>query len=477
MWDPATGRRVTKLGSHYLRRRSQTVPLELGTGKPLDRDKTPLKHCTHDSAGAAVRDPIVECFTSEGHGGEATGVAFAPEGGRDHAAIVGGLDRRAERHRFESSLHGHAEGAMSLAFSAVGRWLVSASDGSPDASAHVWLWHVDWYREGALVGLGGTKGPTAVAVNPATGDLVLGRVQLKTVETGPVGESPPRVAPPVPAAEVDDGRPGVLGYALVDEVPAWPDGGKHRITPEKPAGRFIVVAAALPFARLKTTAADYERLLAASRADPEAPLPLKLSSLLICPRRIALRSKDGPDTPGVRRPVRPGGERGVRVHAQGTGAVGEHDQHPTAARPRGRPPRVGGRRRLHGRRPAAAGGRRPDAGAPAGADEVPPGQAVPHRDPRLRHGRRQDAAAVERDPRAGTVTPPGRRTPTRRGGTGTSGSPWPSWSSSRSPAGGGRCRSRWACTAPPRSARRRASGTAPRRPGQAVAAATAFASP
>jgi WD40 repeat protein len=420
VWDPATGKRVVKLGSHYLRRKSQTVALELGTGKPIVQGKTPLKNYTHYSAGTSARDPIVECFTSEGHGGEVKGVAFTPDGrtlvsagaeklivwnladgslvrevehpalvsslavspdgtlaatgcwdglvrvfriptgelvaaleghthnvmsvafhpggrhlasgSRDHTVIVWDVERRGVKHRlrrhgntvavvrytpdgkrlvtggldkvihvwdaetgrYESSLHSHSEGVTSLEFSSDGRWLVSASDGAADTDSHVWLWNFDRYREGALVGYGGNKGPTALAVNPATGDLVLGRHQLKTIETKPVYEPPPRTAEPIPTTGADDGRLGVLGYALVDEIAAWPDGSKNRLSPESSDGKFLVVAASLPFDRVKTTGADFERLLDAHRKDSDGPLPLKLSSLLISPRRFTLLPGNGP---------------------------------------------------------------------------------------------------------------------------------------------------------------------------------------
>jgi WD40 repeat protein len=79
VWDTATGRRTQILGSHYLRRKSQEVPLEIGTGRPFQKGRVPLKTYMHFTASKTLQDPIIECYTSIGHGGEVKGVAFSPD--------------------------------------------------------------------------------------------------------------------------------------------------------------------------------------------------------------------------------------------------------------------------------------------------------------------------------------------------------------------------------------------------------------
>ena len=421
VWNAQTGRRDVILGSHYLRRKSQPVPLEIGTGKPLDKGKTPLKSSTSFTAGATSRNPIVECFTTRGHSGEIRGVAFTPDkktvvsigakdlivwdlksgkplkevehpslvsslavspdgtlaatgcwddivrvfrlpsgellkeleghgddvmcvafspsgkelatGGRDHTAIVwdvatGRIKHRLERHdntvsallytpdgtrlvtggmdkaihvwnsesgKYESTLHGHTDGVTSLAFSADGKWLVSASDGAEDTAAKIWLWYPgqQQFRHGALIETAGSKGPTALAVHPLTGDLLIGRSQLTTIETASLVAVPPTAADLVAPKLLQEkaaaeGRLKVLGYAFVDEIAAWADGGTGRVKAGQPGTKFLVVATSLPFGKLKLGDTDYQRLIDIKKKDPDATEPLKFSTMLIDPKRFVL---------------------------------------------------------------------------------------------------------------------------------------------------------------------------------------------
>ncbi len=429
VWDARTGRRSRILGSHYLRRKSQPVPLEIGTGKPLQKGRTLLKAYTHYTASATVRDPIVDCYTSRGHSGEVKGIAFAPDGkrlvsagGQDlilwdlegdrppkevhhpslvsslaispdgslaatgcwdrivrivrlpsgeivkqleghgdnvtcvafrpdgkeiatgtedrtvfvwdietakikhrlrrHAGsvsavrytidgkrlVAGGMDHAihvwdADTGEHEGALHGHNGGVTSLAVSADGKWLVSASDGSEDPNARVWLWNDTRFREGALIGSLDGKGATAVAVHPVSGNLLLGRRRLLVLEAGPFTETRPNSAEPIApetqrAKAAPDERLKVLGHASVEEIVVWPGSRKDRVKPGRAGGRFLVVAASLPFSRLMPSGADYRRLLDAKSKDEEMDEPLEFSSLLIDPRRFVLYGGDGQPLPG-----------------------------------------------------------------------------------------------------------------------------------------------------------------------------------
>jgi WD40 repeat protein/serine/threonine protein kinase len=427
VWHSQTGNRQLKLGTHYLRRKSQKVPLEIGTGKPMEKGKIPLKNLTGFSASATAADPIVECFTSVGHGGEVKGLAFTPDkkvlvsagaqdlivwdlasgtiirefehptlvsslaispdgtlaatgcwddivrifripsgelvkqfeghgddvmsvafhpngkelasGSRDRTAIVwdiatGTIKHRLRRHvntiwtvrynpdgkrlvtggmdkavhvwnsdtgKLESTLSGLNDGITSLVFSTDGKWLVTASDGVDDLSARMWLWHDGRFREGAVFPSLGSRGSTSLSIHPVSSDLVIGRGRLTTFATTRAVEALKVTAEPVAPAVLQanapaDSRLRAIGYALVDEIAAWPN-EKVRLKPTQKDGKFLVVAAALPFSRLKITDEDYVRLLEAKKKDKDENEPLKFSSMLIYPERFVLSVGDGKPLP------------------------------------------------------------------------------------------------------------------------------------------------------------------------------------
>ncbi len=177
VWDSKTGKRIQILGSHFLRRKSQKEPLEIGTGRPFDKGKDKLKSQTGYTFSATAIDPIAESYTVKGHGGVVTGVGLTPD--KSAAVSVGGQDlivwnlktgealKEHEHPTLVSSLavspdgtlaatgcwddfvrifqipsgelvkelEGHAEDVMCVAFHPSGKELVS---GSRDQTAIVW---------------------------------------------------------------------------------------------------------------------------------------------------------------------------------------------------------------------------------------------------------------------------------------------------------------------------------------------------
>ena len=75
-----------------------------------------------------------------------------------------------------------------------------------------------------------------------------------------------------PRSASGQGRPK---SALIDEIAAWPGGEKGRIHASQPGGKFLVIAASLPFSRLKINDADYRRLVNLSQKDQDATEPLR----------------------------------------------------------------------------------------------------------------------------------------------------------------------------------------------------------
>ena len=223
--------------------------------------------------------------------------------------MTGGMDKaihvwNSESGKFESTLHGHTDGVTSLAFSADGKWLVSASDGAEDTAVKIWLWNPgpSQFPHALLIKSPSRRGPTAITVHPVTGDLLIGRNQLMTLETSSVVVVPPNVADPV-APELlqekaaTDGRLKVLGYAFVDEIAAWPDSEKGRLKTGQPGAKFLVVATSLPFNKLKLGDADYQRLLDIKKKDPDATEPMKSSTMLIDPKRFVLAGGEAKPIP------------------------------------------------------------------------------------------------------------------------------------------------------------------------------------
>ncbi|MCE9529691.1 MAG: protein kinase [Planctomycetes bacterium] len=228
------------------------------------------------------------------HANTISAIRFSPDGAR---LVTGGMDKTihvwdAATGKYDSTLHGHNEGVTSLAFSADGKWLLSASDETEDKNARVWLWNDGRFSEGALLESFGRKGPTALAVHPITGDPLVGRTQLSTFVTKSVVQAPATIAEPITseilrAKAPTDLRLRVLGYALVDEIAAWPDNEKNRLKASRPGGRFLVIAASLPFSRLKLSDKAYQQLLELKRKE-DTTEPLKFSSILITPRNFIL---------------------------------------------------------------------------------------------------------------------------------------------------------------------------------------------
>lgn len=428
VWNSLTGIRQQILGSHFLRRKSQPLALEIGTGKPLEDGKFKLKSQTGYTFSANTRDPIEDCFTIVGHGGLVSGVAWTPDksllvstggqdlilwdvksgrplkefehptlvsslavspdaqfaatgcwddvvrifrlpsgelvkeleghkndvmclafhpsgrelasGSRDQTVIVwdvakgtvkqqlrkhlntvstvgyspdgkhlvtGGLDQaiyvwNAATGEYDSSLQGHHDGITSVAFSADGKWLVTACDEESDTTVRVWLWTAGRFRDGAMIKSANSKGPSALVIHPVTGDIFMGRAQLAAVPTRPFVEKPPKVAEPVTpevlaAKTIAESRLKILGYALTDEIVAWPFRDGERLKPTEPSGKFLVVAASLPFGRLKVSAEDFRTFEERRKMDDDNSLPIKSSSMQIYPQRFVLADAQGKPLP------------------------------------------------------------------------------------------------------------------------------------------------------------------------------------
>jgi WD40 repeat protein len=427
IWNSSTGVREQVLGSHFVRRKiNNKIPLEVGTNKPMTAGIA-VKSVTSFVAPASIRDPIIECLTVQGHGGEVKSVAFTPDkrmvvsagaksfiiwdrisrqpvfeyehpaivssmalssdgtiaatgcwddlvrvfrvpsgelimtleghaddvmsvafhpsgkelatGSRDQTVAIwdlatGKIKHQLRRHtntvsvvrytpdgkrlisggmdgaihvwnsatgQYEATLHGHLDGVTSMVLSGDGQWLVSASDGNDDKAVRVWLWNVDRFREGALVG-GGFRGPSAVTIDPVTGDLIWGRVDLIRYRASPfsgnVSINAPPIFPEVTSATVArEDRLKVLGYSLIDEIGVWPTSDTTKVKPNQPGEKFLCVAVSLPFAKLKIGEADYLLRMEARRKDPEETLPSRASTMLMIPKRFVLVNRAGESRP------------------------------------------------------------------------------------------------------------------------------------------------------------------------------------
>src|SRR5204863_9695088 len=125
-----------------------------------------------------------------------TVVGYSPDGKQ---LITGGLDQaiyvwNAETGVYGSSLQGHRDGITSLVFSADGKWMVTGCDSDRDTATRVWLAGSAGYRDGVVIGSPGNVGPTALAVHPISGDLVIGRGRLVAVSVRPYTATPDKRA-------------------------------------------------------------------------------------------------------------------------------------------------------------------------------------------------------------------------------------------------------------------------------------------
>lgn len=124
---------------------------------------------------------------------------------------------------------------------------------------------------------------------------MLARGQIKTFATAPAKPKTRQIVDPVPAETLRvhapaESRLKVLGYAFVDEIATWPNSDTGRHKPQKEGAKFLVIAASLPFGRMRIKEAEYQLKLERKKKDSDETEPLKFSTALIAPGSFALRS-------------------------------------------------------------------------------------------------------------------------------------------------------------------------------------------